>query len=535
MWGDDGAPGEASPLRDYLRVVARNKLVIFLPLIVVPVAAVLLSLMQPKVYAATAEVLLTHRNLAASLTGTPDANVFQEPGRIAETQARLARVPELARRALAAARLDGRQPHELLESSAVGVTENADILQFTVRDRDPRIATVLATAYAREFIAFRHELDTAALVRARQSVESQIQGLQAAGERDSRLYDELVSKQQQLQTMEALQTSNATLVVQARGAAQVQPRPVRNGGFGFALGLVVSFGLILLFAAFDTRVGSAQEIAARLGLPLLGRLPPPPRRLRKRSRPVMLYEPDGHGAEAFRMLRTNLDFVNLEQDARTIMVTSALEREGKSTTVVNLAIALAKSGRRTVVVDLDLRKPSLHRFFDTPFRPGLIDVAANRVPLEGAIAPLILSARDRDGADHAEGVGNGKHPSDGDVVLEILPAGPCPPDVGDFLESGAFAGILADLYDRADVVLFDSPPLLQAGETLALAGKVDGVVVVTHVDRARRPVIDEVRRLLARAPAAKLGVVLTGEDNLEVAYGYRPYYERTPTREEFVR
>src|SRR5207247_6981470 len=119
------------------------------------------------------------------------------------------------------------------------------------------------------------------------------------------------------------------------------------------------------------RVRKAEEIAEQLGIPLLARLPQPSRGLRNKNRLAALEEPDGAAAEAFRMLRTNLDFVNIDRSAKTIMVTSAVESEGKSTTIANLAVTLARSGRRVVLVDLDLRRPYLDRFFGLGGRPGV--------------------------------------------------------------------------------------------------------------------------------------------------------------------
>src|SRR5205814_1509032 len=134
--------------------------------------------------------------------------------------------------------------------------------------------------------------------------------------------------------------------------------------------------------ALDTRVRSAEEVVERLELPLLARLPEPPRKLRADNRLAMLAEPTGVQAEAFRMLRTNLEFSALGKEIRTIMVTSSVEQEGKSTTVANLAIALARAGQRVVLVDLDLRRPFIDRFFDLDDHAGLTQVAIGHATLE---------------------------------------------------------------------------------------------------------------------------------------------------------
>src|SRR5262249_8910325 len=159
----------------------------------------------------------------------------------------------------------------------------------------------------------------------------------------------------------------------------VQPRPVRNGIIGFALGALLGIAFAFLREALDTRVRSASEVAARLGVPLLGRVPAPPRAIRTSDKLVIVEEPAGSRSEPFRVLRTNLQFVDIDRGSRVIMVTSALSGEGKSTTAANLAVALAQAGKHVVLVDLDLRRPFIDRFFSLTGQPGLTSVALGTV------------------------------------------------------------------------------------------------------------------------------------------------------------
>jgi succinoglycan biosynthesis transport protein ExoP len=526
-----------STLRDYLRVVRRRSWIIFLTAAVVTVAAVAFSLRQEKLFRASAEVLLSRQNLAAALTGTPDTSGASDPARTAQTQAELARVPEVARRALRAAGVHA-SPLDFLGRSSVSANPNADLLDFTVDDHDPSLAKRLASSYAKEFVAYRQTLDTASLLKARRDVHSRIAELARTGDTHSALYSNLVETDQRLATMEALETSNASVVRTADQASQLQPRPTRNGILALALGVVLGIGLAFLWEALDTRVRSAEQIGERLGLPLLARLPMPPRPLRRNDRLVMLTDPRSQQAEAFRMLRTNLEFVRLGRDVRTIMVTSCVEQEGKSTTAANLAVALARAGQRVALIDLDLHHPFLDHFFDGVNRPGLTQVAIDQASLDEALIPVSID-------DEGEGRRRGRRSRNGYVVvtgkestalspggLRVVVSGPVPPNAGDFVGSEVLGRILGELRDRFDTVLIDAPPMLQLGDAMALSGNVDALMIVARMNVVRRPMLNELHRLLETVPAVKLGFILSGAEREEghaaaaYRYGYYPPRQR---------
>ena len=529
---NDSGMNQASMLRDSVQVLRRRNWIVLVAVVLAPLAAVVLSLRQTPLYEASAEVFLSHQNLATSLTNTPDAPVYQQADRVAQTQADLARVPRVAENIRKALDLHDRTAPDILAASSVAAKQNADLLVFKVRDPRPAMAARLAGEYARQFTFYRRKLDTASLERARAEVSVRIKELELARRTSEPLYAELVAKEQQLRTMQALQTSNAFVVRSPRRAVQVRPAPVRNGILGLGLGLLVGISLAFLWNALDTRVRSANEVGERLRLPLLARLPEPPRKIRKSGRLVMSEEPNGIHAEAFRMLRTNLEFANLERDARVVMVTSALEAEGKSTTVANLALACARAGKRVVLVDLDLRRPIVDRFFGLEDRPGLTDVALGRVSLDDALVPLgVTEPREKRASKNGNGNGNGAARAHG--ILEVLTSGPQPPDAGEFVGGRHLEEILLELRERADLVLVDAPPLLHVGDALALSAKVDALLVVTRLNVLRRPVLNELERVLDVCPAPALGYVAAGVDADEEyrAYGGGYYDRRAAERE----
>jgi Mrp family chromosome partitioning ATPase/capsular polysaccharide biosynthesis protein len=444
-------------------------------------------------------------------------------------------MPAVAQRTLEALGLNDETPGEFLDTSSVAAKQNSDLIELKVADPSRTLAARLATEYARQFTLFRLELDTAALQRARAEVDARISDLEAAGDSDSDLHTSLVEKEQQLRTMEALQTSNAFVVRPADRTEQAQPRTHRNVLLGGFVGLAVGIALAFLRHALDTRVRSGHEIGARLGLPLLARIPAPRYELRSKNQLVMVHEASGPEAEAFRILRTNLEFVNLERGARMIMVTSAVQSEGKSTTVANLAVALARAGHRVILVDLDLRRPYIGRFFGLTGRPGVTDVALGSVGLDQAIVRMVIS---KPPTPESSANGNGGVRSGPDRVLQVLPTGPLPPDVGEFVGSAALSDVLDNLRERADFVLVDAPPLLNVGDGLALSARVDALIVVTRLRVVRQEMLGELRRVLDASPAPVLGFVVTDaaqEEGYGRGYPYGYEAHRQPVHAERVR
>jgi polysaccharide biosynthesis transport protein len=524
----DGNAGlrHATTLRDYLRVANRRKWIIAQAIVLLPLVAVGLSLHQRKMYQASAEVLLATQNVANQLNGINDPTLSQDADRHAQTQADLARVPAVANETLRRAGLK-RSVDNFLKHSSASAKTNADLLELSVEDHRPEVARRLATAYAQAFSHYRAQLDTAPYVNAKSRASAQLSQMAAAHARESRAYQALVGKVDQLDQMIALLTRNAVPVQTPDHATQVQPRPVRNGVLGLVLGIVLGVALAFLREALDTRIRSAEEIEEHLELPLLARIPEPPRRVRKGDKLVMVEEPHGSQAETFRLLRTNLDFVRLLKRPRTILLTSALEGEGKSTTAANLAIALARAGQRVALVDLDLRRPSLGRFFDLRGCPGVTEFALRQAELADAVFPLALTSGGPDGSDN----GNGHRINAGELV--VIGSGPIPPNPGEFVGSSAIAVILEELRKLCDTVLIDTPPALQVGDAISLSKHVDALVVVCRMKIVRRPALKELRRALDASPCAKLGFVLADAES-EDGYGYglsADYYHSAETRE----
>jgi Mrp family chromosome partitioning ATPase len=236
----------------------------------------------------------------------------------------------------------------------------------------------------------------------------------------------------------------------------------------------------------------------------------------------------------------NLEFASIGKEAQVIVVSSAVAAEGKSTTFANLAVAMATAGKSVALVDLDLHRPMLSKFFRLEDdQPGLSGVVLGHVGIDDALVPINLDDRllepKESRYDGSSNGWNGVRANAGSLV--VLPTGILPPDPGEFVGVEGVRHVVAALRDRVDIVLIDAPPFLVVGDGLTIAGFSDAVVVVVRSQFARRPITSELGAMLARLPAAKLGFVLCGDAGLEGAsYAYGQYaYEYAAAPEEAIR
>ncbi len=199
---------------------------------------------------------------------------------------------------------------------------------------------------------------------------------------------------------------------------------------------------------------------------------------------VTLTDPRSPAAEAFRTLRTNLMLSGLEKPLSTLLVTSPAPEEGKSTTLANLAVTMAQGGRKTILVDCDLRHPHQHELFGAAGEPGLSDMILDKLD-----APPLVAT--------------------GTEGLSLLPAGRLPPNPADLLGSRQMDHIIAGLKSQADIVLFDAPPVIAVTDAALLASKLDGALLVVSAGRTRRDDALQAKALLERIHVHIVGTVLT--------------------------
>ncbi len=430
---------------------------------------------QP-VYQATARVLLNSQDLVASSLIGVEAPP-RDTARYAVTQAQLAVTPTVVRRALDAAGLRTTSVEGALGRTTVD--PDADVLVFTVRDASAARAARLASELARQYTSFRRQLDTRELSRLLGSLEARLRQLEASGRGSSQLYTSLAASEQQIRLLEGLRQANVYVVrtPTAADAEQTGPAPLRDAGLGLVAGLLLGLVLVAVVHALDTRVVSADELRDALGLPLLGRV-----RSRRTDGAPTPESGDVVGLAA--ALRVAAE----RHGVRSMLLAGAMPGDLAGEDAGEVALALARAGSRVLLVDCDLRESRAGGWLGGAGMPGIADVAAGRRSVEDALVRVAV------GSELASA-----------GSLEALPSGTTPDRPAEFTGSGALIDAVAALRPRAELVLAVAPPLLTAPEALALAGAVDGLVLVVARGGVRREELSELLRLLEAVPVAKLG------------------------------
>ena len=502
---------------------------IIIAAVLLPLIAVLVSATETPMYQASSQVLVSRTDLAAQLTNTNDPTSTEfDFNRIVQTESQLAQTPEVARSVINRAGLP-LTVKQFNAQSSVTTNPNSNIMTLSATSGDRTQAVTLASAYATEFVSYSQRQNLGTLRAAAARLQSQLTQLKPG----TPAYSEDESELQRIQNLESLGNSTVSVVQTASNATQTQPKTARNLILGLVLGLVIGVCLAFVFDRLDTHVRTSEEIQRRLHLPLLGRIPAPPREIADDDRIVMLAEPAGRDAENFRVLRTNMMFADVDRQARSILITSAVASEGKSTTVSNLAVALARGGRRVILADVDLRQPTLELYFDLPRSPGITDVLLGHATLDQALVEIPLAEGRSILPHYGRQNGNAKEPGLRQTgSLHIIPTGELPPNAGELVASGALRELLAAMRERCDLLLLDTPPILQVSDAMALTTEVDALVLITRLGVVRRRMLDELTRMLEVAPAPALGVVIT-DAMAEPGGSYGYYYSYgEPSREE---
>ena len=318
----------------------------------------------------------------------------------------------------------------------------------------------------------------------------------------------LLQSFENIRLAEAQSTSNIVVVEPAvLPTAPIRPRTLQNTLLGGLIGLMLAVGVVFLIEYLDDRVRSPEQIDKTLKLPVVGLIAKMSNgaSISDKSHVIAVREPRSPVVEAFRSLRTNIQFAGVDQPMRTLLVTSAGPSEGKSTIASNLAVVMAQAGLKVALVDCDLRRPSQHKQFEIPNRSGLTDV-------------LLRDPSQWQDIAVPSGIAN----------LSLISSGALPPNPSELLGSKRMHQLLEHLQQAYEVIILDAPPLLPVTDALVLASMVDGVVLVIDYGTTRIGEAVQGKSQLNQSGAHLVGVVMnkipTGRRGYAYYYYYRRYY-----------
>lgn len=413
---------------------------------------------------------------------------------------------------------------------SAATVRDTQLIDIKVESPDPYLAANLANTIAQVFIEQNKARQTARFAEYREGLNQEIQAVEGelaqlrtrleqtpAADRAA-LETEIARKQdlinrytqayQNVQLAE-LQATDLISVVQPATVpdAPVRPRKMQNALLAAVVAGMLGVGFVFLREYLDTSVKAPEEAEALLQAPVLGQI-----WLEKNmakgngtaQRKIVITNPVALTAEAFRVLRTNLQFASVDQPLRTLLVSSAGPSEGKSTVTLNLALALGAAGKRVIVVDADMRRPQLYKYAEVRREPGLSDALVDR---ESPVTRYLQPIPELD-------------------AVRVLPPGRLPPNPTDLLGSRRMGELLAECLQQADVVILDSPPILAAADTPVLAAQVDGALVVLEAGGTDRRMVRDAYEQMQRAGARILGSVMNKvpQDGKHGYYYYYYYY-----------
>lgn len=494
---------ENGVLDQFARIIRRRKWVILQATIAVPVIALLFSLSQEKEYTATATLLFRSPPVAVA-----ESNQVVDPTREFNTTVELLGLPVIAEEAEKL--LDnGTSAAEIFAGIVVAPSAEADTATISSTTNSPELSAQYANAYARAYISFRKGSDREQVQEAITQAEASLEEL--GPERREGPEGEALGKQlDQLRLVQSLQTGGAELVQRADPPSTASsPKTKRNVILGLVLGLLLGFALAALLERLDRHVRTVEELEEIYHLPVVARIP---RSKRLAIRTDTSIGPNTQEGEAFRVLRTNLRYLAVNRELRSILMVSPEEGDGKSTLTRGLAMTMAAMGDDIVLVEADLRKGGEFRTVSGQPAPGLSNVLTGT-----SVDKVLLEIAPPGAADRSH-------------HLNVISSGPIPPNPAELLESERMQEVLVELEHRFSLVILDSPALSAVGDALSLVPYVSGVIVIGGLGKTTRAEASELNRQFELLDRRPIGVAanFTDPERAKYSHYYRPDLAEKP-------
>jgi Mrp family chromosome partitioning ATPase/capsular polysaccharide biosynthesis protein len=529
----------------YWKILLKRWKLIVTCFVLTGLAVYIVSKLITPLYQSTALVQVA----VSSNNGKADISSLLASDQLVQTEAQLALSDPVLREV--ASHYPGLSVDQLAKNANATVKSSTQLFQIDVLDPSPKRAAALANDIANTLInqqkqssqqqnaqsqqQIQQDLkltqqqivsisNQIATLKAQHREQAQISALQAQLSSLQQHYTQWQSLLAQIELAEAQSGSFLQIAQNAQPALSPTRPDVRiNTAIGLLIGLLDGLFLTILLEQFDTRVRTVEELTGLVEWPVLATVwrPDP-----SKDKPENMVNPPPHSpnVEAYRILRTNLGFALLDKPVHTIMVTSAVPAEGKSTTAANLAIFMAKAGKRTLLIDADMRRPTIAENLHLPKdRLGLSNAIVACAQSLSAVAgsmwkpstPFPVGDFSLNAYTHAVNVPN----------LKVMPAGPLPPNPPDLLDSRAMESFQISLASSgAEVIIFDAPPLLGLSDASILASKVDGVIVVINIERADKKQIEQMKAHFTQAGTRVLGCIVNKQRRTRKDSSYYSYY-----------
>lgn len=506
-------------LRQYVTLLRKWLWLILLCTVLAGVAAYVVSRNSQKIYQASATLMV---NQAATPTSAAAYADILTSERLARTYASLL----VSRPVLeeTAARL-GISAVGLKPSITVTPVRDTQLLEIKVDGPDRVLIAEIANTLPQVFLEQNRELQLGRVIESRTSLETEIDNtlsdivrtqeelvnatddtqrtrLETSLAQYRSTYSNLVANYQQAKLAEAQSINNIVIAEPAIVPDDpIRPRTSTNTLLAAIVGAMIALGAAFLIEYLDDTVKTPDDISRVSGLSTLGAIA----RLKDvgTARQLIAWlRTKAPETEAYRTLRTNIQFSSVDKPIRTLLVTSSSPGEGKSTTTANLAVVLAQTGQRVIVVDTDLRRPVQHKMFGIPNNTGLTTalLGGDNIVLDGHLQPTEIDN------------------------LQVLTSGPIPPNPSELLGSHRMDRLIETLAGQSDIVIFDSPPVLAVTDAAVMGRQVDGVMLVVDAGSTREHALIGATDELRKTGANVLGVALNRLDTRRGGYYYYYYY-----------
>jgi len=540
-------------LEQYWNALIKRWLLIAACIVVVGLVVYIGSKLMAPVYQASAIVQVS----VGSDNNQADISSLLASDQLVQTEAQLAISDPVLREV--ASHYPGLSVDQLAKNVSATVKPNTQLFEIDVLDSSPARAAALANDIANTLIKqqtrqaqqhniqsqqniqqdlaqTQHQITTItnqiATLRTKKGSDAQISTLKSQLAGLQQHYTQWQALLAQLELTEAQSGSFLGIAQPAHPASgPTRPNVLTNTAVGLLAGLLNGLLLALLLEQLDTRVRTEEALTRLVDWPVLATVwrPGSSKNKKDKLKNEALVNPPQHSAnvESYRILRTNIGFSVVKKPLRSIMVTSAIPQDGKSTIAANLAIFMAKAGKKTLLIDADLRRPSVSKLFHLPAGiMGLSNaiVACAELQFTAPTSSVLRSATpfpanfSLNSYMYAVAIPN----------LLVMPAGPLPPNPPELLDSEAMERLFAALASSgAEVVIFDTPPLLGLSDANILAPRVGGVLVVVDITRANKKNLNQVKKLLAQSGSHVLGCVVNKQrqSRKDGPYSYYYYYQ----------